>query len=140
MKPQIITISIPSDASNFVIHNNLGDVSLVFSSKIQDPLDFGGDIIRFETIRRNYKILGKFSDLKDQDLLPYVEGNNGGNDDTMWFDYIYDNHAFAPFQCDSPRKSILSLHLKSNGLSFCQFDKNSLDKLKFLQDFLVITY
>jgi hypothetical protein len=142
MKPHIVTISIPSDATNIVVRNDEGESVVTFNSKIQDPLDLGGDmvIILSNLEPHEYSILGRFSELTEEILLPYVEGNNGGKDDTMWFDYRFDDHAFAPFQCTTPKKSILSYHFKSNGYKKCPFTDDLLVNSDFFQDFLVLSY
>lgn len=58
----------------------------------------------------NNTFLGKLSEITEEQILEHnlVEGNNGGQNDTMWKDHRWRTNFFA-FQCDTPKDSLLSL-------------------------------
>lgn len=73
---EILVIEIPIDACNFKMHFSI-NYKLVFSSEIQDPLNVGGDMLVLPEINYRYKILGKLSDLTDEELEEIITANYG---------------------------------------------------------------
>lgn len=64
----------------------------------------------------SYSIIGLASELTEWDWEGIVEGNNGGQNDTMWYDYTQPKTCFFCFTKTTATESGLSL-LSSLGLN-----------------------
>ena len=56
-----------------------------------------------------WKLLGKLSEIKEEEAKKIVDGNNDGNNDTMWYDYAKPNTCFFCFTKNTAIESLQSL-------------------------------
>lgn len=114
-KVKFIAVPVPKDATEFEIINFIAYYfTLTFSSKTQDPLECGGDMvdIKMDDLVRKLSILGKLSELTEEQCSDLVHEFK-----SSYMDYLKTTDKTAWFDKTFTAKDSLKSLLQSNGLN-----------------------
>jgi len=126
-----IAVQIPSDAEDVRCYSIGGEYRIAFTSRIQDPLKVGGDIIPLAA--GNWRILGRPAELTEEQwkaIIPRIDG------DLAWIPSYNDpdsgGHGFCYDDYESEDEHTVYYTATESGLSLLKSKNVSIDNVIIL--------